>query len=125
MSGKNVKVTVNPTPSEQVMAKSEEITTTDSRGRIIKLKKPGVLAQYRLVEMMGDSAKNEVYMGMVLPVVFVCEIDGDAVPFPMSKSEVEALIQRLDEDGLAAVMKAMEESFGKQNPEADKAALKK
>lgn len=119
-----VKVTLN-TPSEQIVATAAaEAVVTDARGRSIKLKKPGVLAQFRLVEMMGESAKNEVYMGMVLPLIFVCEIDGDPVFMPASKREVEALITRLDEDGIATVMDGVQRYFGKQDPDGDKAAIK-
>lgn len=119
------KVTVNQTPSAQVIAKATESTeTTDARGRVITMRKPGVLAQYRLVEILGDTAKNEVYMGMVLPLMFVTAIDGEAVlPFAR-KSEVEALIQRLDEDGILAVADAVTKNYGKPDPEADRAALK-
>lgn len=118
-------VTINETPTAEVIAKAKaEVVITDDKGRSIKLKKPGVLAQYRLIEVLGDSAKNEVYMGMVLPLIFVSEIDGEAVFSPAKKSEVEALIQRLDEEGIAAVMAGVQENFGKSDPEADQAALK-
>lgn len=119
------KVTINETPSEQILAKAQvEFDVTDDRGRVIKLKKPGVLAQYRLIEILADSAKNEVYMAMVLPLIYVTSIDGDAVHQPISKREVEALIQQLDEDGINAVMAGVQEHFGAQNPEGDKATLK-
>jgi hypothetical protein len=120
------KVTQNETPpSAQVVAKaSAAAETIDPRGRIISLKKPGVLAQYRLIEALGDTAKNEVYVGMVLPLIYVSAIDGDPVTPPTRKSEVEALIQRLDEDGIAAVMEAVRDNYGATNPEADKAAIK-
>lgn len=122
-----VKVTLNesPTPSQQVVAKATaETVITDGRGRSIRLKKPGVLAQFRLIEVLGDTAKNEVYMSMVLPLIFVTEIDGETIFPPARKSEVEALIQRLDEDGISAVQAAVVQSFGNSNPEADRAALK-
>lgn len=121
-----VKVTLNSnTPSEQAIARANtEESITDSRGRSIKLKKPGVLAQFRLIEILGDTAKNEVYMSMVLPLIFVTEIDGDAIFPPTRKSEVEALIQRLDEDGVAAVHAGVIQKFGASDPEADRAALK-
>lgn len=114
------------TPSEQAVAKAAaEVVITDANGRAIKLKKPGVLAQFRLVEILGESAKNQVYLGMVLPLVFVAEIDGDVVHQPQSKRELEALIQRLDEDGIAAISVAVEQHFGSANPEADRDAVKK
>lgn len=118
------KLTIN-TPSEQVVAKAQaEVVVVDATGRSIKLKKPGVLAQYRLIETLGDTAKNEVYTAMVLPLIFVAEIDGDTVFQPTSKREIEALIQRLDEAGVVAVQAGVSENFGKSNPEADKVALK-
>lgn len=122
-----VKVTLNQsqTPSDQVVAKATaETVITDGRGRSIRLKKPGVLAQFRLIEVLGDTAKNEVYMAMVLPLLFVTEIDGETIFQPSRKSEVEALIQRLDEDGIGAVQAAVMKNFGGSNPDADRAALK-
>jgi hypothetical protein len=120
----HLKVTVNP--SEQVIAKAvAEVTITDARGRSIKLKKPGVLAQFRLVEILGDTSKNETYMNMVLPMIYVAAIDDEPVYQPASKREVEALIQRLDEDGVSAVISGARENFGASDPEADKVALKK
>lgn len=114
-----VKVTLNP--SDQIVQQANaETTVTDKRGRVIKLKKPGVLAQFRLIEALGDTAKNTVYMGMVLPLIFVTAIDDDPVYLPASKREVEALIQRLDEDGIDAVLQGVQANFGSEDPEAVK-----
>jgi hypothetical protein len=121
---KPIKVTLNPS-EEIIQAAQAEITVTDADGRVIRLKKPGVLAQYRLIEILGESAKNEVYMGMVLPLIFVTAINNEPVYIPTSKAQVEALIQQLDEDGIAAVMQGVQDNFGKSDPEGDKAALKK
>ena len=52
-------------------------------GRTIGLKKPAVLAQFRLVEVLGESAANDVHMGMVLPLMFVVSIDDQAEPTAM------------------------------------------
>lgn len=120
------KVTLRETPSEQLIKQaSSEVTVTDAKGRVIVLKKPGVLAQYRLIEILADSAKNEVYMGMVLPLIYVSAMEGDPVMQPSSKREVEALIQRLDEEGIAAVMEGVQANFGRSDPDADKESLKK
>jgi hypothetical protein len=121
-----VKVTLKDSPTDQVLAKAnEEISVTDARGRVIKLKKPGVLAQYRLIEALGDSAANQTYMGMVLPLIYVASVDDLVVNPPKLKMHVEALIQQLDEEGIAAVMEKVTEVWGKSDPEADKAELKK
>lgn len=119
-------VTINDTPSAQLVAQAtRDADITDSTGRIIKLRKPGVLAQFRLIEAVGDSAKNEVYMAMVMPLLFVASIDGEDVEPIVRKSELEALINRLGDDGVAAVVGKVAELFGARDPEADKAALKK
>lgn len=128
----NPKVTVNAkrpvsTPSEEVVRTGkEEYSVIDACGRTITLKKPGVLAQYRLVEAIGgETAQNQVYMGMVLPIIFVTSIDGLHVPPLSNKAQIEGLIVRLDEHGIAAVAEGVQKHFGTQNPEADKEALKK
>lgn len=119
-------VTIKTTPSEEVIAKAvEESVTTDSHGRAIKIKKPGILSQYRLIEALGDSAQNQTYMSMVLPLIYVTAIDDLAVHQPKTKMQVEALIQLLDEHGVDAVMRHVQETFGQNDPEQDKADLKK
>jgi hypothetical protein len=124
----NPKVTVKPvrTPTEQLIDNStQEFTAEDSRGRQITLSKPGALAQYRLAEVVGNSSTNVGYMNMVLPLLYVVSIDGSPVPPPSTKAQLEALITRLDEDGIAAVVKAVYERVSAANPEADRDALKK
>lgn len=122
-----VKVTLNetPTPTQQVVAKAvSEVIETDPKGRVIKFRKPGVLAQFHLIEALGVTAQNPVYMGMAMPLLFVAEIDGDPVMPPNTKREVEALIQRLDTEGVNFVAETVQEKFGQQDPEKDKATLK-
>jgi hypothetical protein len=95
----------------------KDITVTDARGRVIGLRKPPFLAQFRLIEAMGPSATNEAYMNSVSPVLYVASIDGDPVPTPTTKLQVEAILQRLDEDGYAAVFKGSMLHF--QSPDID------
>lgn len=119
------KATIHKTPSQELIASvSDETTVKDANGRVITLKKPGVLAQFKLVEVLGDTSSNQVYMGMVMPLIFVSAIDGDPVQTPRSKLQVEALIQRLDEAGIMAVQTKVREHYGQSTPEADKEALK-
>lgn len=124
------KVTVNAqrsAPSVEIVQEAmHEFSISDALGRTIVLCKPGILAQYRLVEAVGnDAAKNEVYMGMIMPILYVASIDGNPVAQPSNKAQVEALLQRLDEAGIVAVANGVKVHYGKPNPEADKEALKK
>jgi hypothetical protein len=114
------------TPSEQILSSAAEaVTIRDSKGRTISLKKPGILAQYRIVEVAGESAKNEIYMRMIMPLIYVTELDGEPVAQPKNKLQLEALIQRLDDHGVDAVMNGVLENYGKKDDEADNAAIKK
>lgn len=96
-------------PSDEIIEAANEITyVTDVRGRRFGLKKPSVLAQFRLVDLLGaETSKNEVYMAMVMPVTWVCSIEEDGVDEdihpPCSRAELEALISRVDEPGIIAI----------------------
>lgn len=122
-----VTLTMNDTPTEQILSKvAQTFTVKDTLGRTFVLKKPGILAQYRIVEVAGDSASNEVYMRMVLPLIFVVEFDGEPITQPVNKLQLEALIERLGYEGTDAVLSGVVANFGKApDPEADKAAVKK
>lgn len=121
-----VQVKMIDSPSAQVVAKAlAEIEVTDSLGRVFKLRKPGLLAQYRLVEAAGETANNERYLLMIRPLIYIVAIDGDPVFQPTNKVQLEALITRIEEHGLAAVYEGIMAHFGQQDPEAEKAALKK
>ena len=102
---------------------SEHIVTAVS-GKKITLKRPEVLAQLRLVDAIGESASNRVYLAMCLPLMYVADIDGVPVHLPATKREVEALFQRLDEDGLEAVNEGIAEYFSRKTKEEAAAAKK-
>lgn len=119
------KVTMVETPTEQILKeKNKIITISDSRGRKIKLKKPNILHTFNLVRMVGgDDALNQAYMSMILPLLYITEID-DLPVFLSNKSELDALIQRLDDEGIAAVNNAVIENFI-EKPADEKEEIKK
>lgn len=118
--------TITMTPSEEIVtAAVTEATITDARGRVIKLKKPGILSQFRMVEALGDTAKNAVYMAMMMPLTFVTQIDDVAIYPAISKREYEALIENLGDEGVKAVMDGVEEYFGDKTEEQEKEQVKK
>lgn len=110
---------------ELIAAAAAEHTVTDTSGRVITLRKPGILAQYRLIDALGNSARNEVYVGMVMPVLFVAQIDNVPISPLRTKAEVEALIQQLEDVGMEAVMAGVKEHFGKADAEAEAESVKK
>ncbi|MCK4121069.1 hypothetical protein HFK83_01545 [Ralstonia pseudosolanacearum] len=126
-----MQVTINHEPTIPQPASApqgnltEGLTVTDARGRSLTLKRPNLLAQFRLVEAIGNSATNAAYMNMIRPLLFVTSIDGDFVPPPQAKMHVEALIQRLGEEGYEAVAAALLAEMGTTTEEEEVAALKK
>lgn len=112
------------TPTEQIVARSrKEHAFTTPNGKAIVLRNPGPLAQFDLVEMLGETARNEVYVGMCLPLTYIASIDGDA-PTMRTKRELRALITLLDHDGVNAVCAEVAKEFGARDIEADKEKLK-
>lgn len=101
------------TPSEQATAKATQtFTVSDERKRKITLKKPSVLVQFDLIEALEETAKNDVYVAMTLPLLYVTEIDGDPVLPLINKMRIRALIHQLGEDGVNVVMTGVQEHFG-------------
>jgi hypothetical protein len=123
----NAKVTVRKTPLEtEALIQPDTHTVTDAKGRTIILGKPGVLAQYRLVKMLPpETAMNQAYVMMLLPMLYVKSIAGEDVLPPQTERQIEALIQRLDEEGVGAVMAAVTERWGNSDPEAASGEIKK
>ncbi len=115
-----------PSPSADIVnAAANGVTVTDSTGRRIHLRKPGTLAQYRLIEAAGPAAENRTYMAMTLPLIFVAAIDDIPVPGIATKNQLEALIQRLGDEGIQAVSDGIMEHFNAApDPDGDRAKLK-
>jgi hypothetical protein len=93
-------------PSAELVRKAAmDEVLTDERGRKLHVRKPGVLAQFRLTEAVGpEAAANQTYMQMINPLIYLAAIDGEEVHLPASKREVEVLIVRLEDEGLACLM---------------------
>lgn len=97
---------------------AERHVVTDARGRAIELRKPAVLAQFRLIKILdAETAKNQTYVQTIFPLLFVTRIGEDHVGFPQSEREVEALITRLDDEGMIAVLDGVKDHWGAPRPE--------
>lgn len=126
MPSAKLKMTQADSPSEQIVkAANEVVVLTDPAGRKIAVKKPNVLAQYRLIETVGgETANNAVYMSMAMPVYWVVAIDDEPVRQPTSRISLEALIQQLDDDGIQTVISHMVETGDTEDEETVGADLK-
>lgn len=114
------------TPAEQAVRTAQaEASVTDARGRTLTLKRPSVLAQFQLVKMVGGAAaENQVYMGMILPLLYLAAIDGEPVRAPATQLQLDALIQRLDEDGITALADGVREHYSTASEDERRAAVK-
>lgn len=132
------KVTVKPhgsqpvdapqamTPSERVVQDVKaEFTVQDARGRTFVLKKPDVLAQFDLIEALGDLAKNDVYRMMCIPAIYVVSIDGVVAPAPSNKMQMRALISRIGDDGFAAIQQGIKDRYPQQDDSGEDEEVKK
>jgi len=100
-----------PAPTGEVMVK-------DAKGRVLTLRKPPLLAEFRMTEAAGPKlAGNAAYMAMAMPLIYVTAIDGQPVTVPQSPREVEALVDLVDHAGYAAVMRGIKEHFPETNPD--------
>jgi hypothetical protein len=102
------------TPTKQVVkaAQTDVFTVTTQQGRVLTVQPLAGLKRLRFLKILGaENAKNELYAAHCGLAVCVTAIDGDPVPFPASEIQLEALYQRLDDDGISAVMEAFQKRF--------------
>lgn len=97
----------------------ETFETRDGAGRRLTLQRPTVLQQFRLIEALKEVVANQTYMMMATPATWVRAVDGVAIAQPASKADLEAIIVRLDEDGLAAALTAVQECVQAEGDRAD------
>lgn len=109
------KVTVHDEPKP--VAVSDKVANgivyvTDPKNRKLGLRQPDFLEEFRIIEAVGsETAANITYMAMLNPLLYLAEIDGEAVAIPRSKMQAEALIKRVGREGFLAIVKGIEQHF--------------
>jgi hypothetical protein len=91
-------------PTPQPRAQRSITYATDAQGRQIGWRKLNALEDFDLTEIAGASSSNEEWMLRASLAYGVREINGEAVSRPMNKTQLRALVARLDDDGMAAVL---------------------
>lgn len=80
----------------------------DARGRLIEVRPLDAVETYRLLKITKATG-GEGYFGMASMACAVRSIDGELEGYINTDREIEAMIGRLGNDGLAAVAKALSE----------------
>ncbi len=102
------------TPSSRIVsAAAEQIVVHDVEGRALSLRRMGALDRLRLFKAVGPHlAQNTPYLGMAMLAASVAAIDGIPVPPPVTESQVEALVSRLGDAGIAAAAAGLSSDDG-------------
>jgi hypothetical protein len=77
---------------------------SDRTGRRIELRRVGVVEQLRLFKALGpELSENRAYFGLAKLASSIAMIDDVPVPFPANEAGIEAVLERLGDDGVEAV----------------------
>lgn len=104
--------TVVETPTQTIVRKANEThEIIDSLGRRIKIRKPGILDETKLIDLLGDSAKNIALMNYYPPLIYVSSIDDVPLFLGTTRRELDAALARLDREGIKAVGEGIQKYF--------------
>jgi hypothetical protein len=87
-----------------------EITEVDAQGRAITLRKPSCFQKFDLARILGADSMNQAYYLQCMMLLHVVQIDEDECFFGTA-SEMKALIQQLDDDGISKVTEMFQTHF--------------
>jgi hypothetical protein len=80
----------------------------DSDGRNIEFRRLSALDRLRLFKALGPTlGQNALYLGMATLAYSVTAIEAVPVPPPINEGQLEALVGRLGDSGLAAIAAAI------------------
>src|SRR5579863_8956021 len=93
------------TPSHNIVRDAcKTHIAVDKKGRHLTVRHLTALDTLRLFKAAGPLlAENEPWLAMAGLVFSVLEIDGVPVPSPTNEAQIEGLVDRLGDDGLAAI----------------------
>jgi hypothetical protein len=109
------------TPSQTIIrAANKTLATTDKTGRRLVLRQLTALDTLRLFKAAGPIlSQNEAWLSMAGLALSITEIDGIPVPQPTTEAQIENLVERLDEHGLAAIADVVNEPTETSNRKPD------
>jgi hypothetical protein len=109
------------TPSQVVISESvRALIAIDANGRRLTLRRLTALDTLRLFKAAGPVlAQNEPWLSMAGMAFSVQEIDGVPVPSPVTEAQIEGVINRLGDAGLAAIADIMNKEYSAPESRAD------
>jgi hypothetical protein len=100
-------LTVTPSAT-LIAAASASQTVVDAEGRRLILRQLTALDKLRLFKAAGPTlAHNQPWLGMAILACSVVAIDDVPVPPPINEHQIEALVSRLGDSGIAAAASAL------------------
>lgn len=116
------------TPTQAIVKAASAVSgphaCEDAQGRRIVWKKLGALDNMRLAEIVGPgNIANAQYMLYANTAFSVQEIGGERLTKPMSKLQLEALVQRLGDEGIDALWTSAREHGPKFDDEGEGADM--
>jgi hypothetical protein len=97
------------TPTLRHLAAAQQSQTIqDSAGRKLAIRRLTALDRLRLFKAAGPTlAQNHLWLGMATLACSTSSIDDVPVPPPANEAQIEALVARLGDPGLAAIAQAL------------------
>ena len=99
------------TPSGSILAAAATTETVmDGDGRRITVRRLSALDRLRLFKAAGPLlAQNHPWLGMAYIAYSVAAIDNVPVPPPINETQIEGVVGRLGDAGVAAVTQALQQ----------------
>ena len=109
------------TPSQTIIRDAAKtLVAVDKRGRRLTLRRLTALDTLRLFKAAGPVlAQNEPWLSVAGLAFSVLEVDGVPVPPPGTEAHIESLIDRLGDEGLAAIADTIKEEQEIAEPRSD------
>ncbi|HNC11735.1 MAG TPA: hypothetical protein PLF59_08180 [Cyclobacteriaceae bacterium] len=79
-------------------------TITDSLGRQITLRKPGILDRFNLMKHLGETAKIDQCVEMMTATLYVAKVDSKVLGKPQNYVDCLDNLQTLGDEGSLAVI---------------------
>jgi hypothetical protein len=112
------------TPSQQIVKSANATAKVEfGEGRSVTIRKLLPIDRMRVAEMVGaDNAKNDLYLAYASFAFHVTELDGNPIARPTTKIALEAIVQRLGDDGLTAVGQGIGDNFSPKSQTEEEVA---